>query len=70
MIRAQRLRREKAALSWLRYFKHDPELVAILGAASNDDRIHDLFWLIAWAQDRGLILHPEHLDRNGDPIAF
>ena len=70
MIAQQRLRGENIALNWLLHFRNDPELVAILAAADDPIRTEELFPFIAWALDRGLLLHPDLIDRNGDSIPF
>ena len=70
IVEAQRRRRRTLALAWLHAFRHDPELAALLDAADVDDCLDRLYWLIAWSADRGLLLHPDHLDRNGDPVPF
>lgn len=70
IVDGERRRRQARALAWLHVFRHDPELVALLEAADADDSLDVLFRLIVWASDRGMLLHPERLDRNGDPIPF
>lgn len=66
MVDQQRLQRENIALLWLLRFSHDTELTGILTSADTEN----LCCFIVWALERGLILDPNFIDCDGDPIPF